>query len=429
NGNKAEVWHSLILKKKIPYLALIRNLRNIILSGINKPQFSDLIHCIKSPSAIRGSKIFPHQYLAAMHAIDKIENGRWRKVREKRRRKKAAKELDQERRYKEIEFAREVISAMEECVLTSFSSNMSSIQGKSLIFIPNPPYTQSSLNNDFTRYGFRGPNGLTTFMSLIIAEACEDSEILTCSNHGLRRVKKKRLVQGFVSVFQLDYFDDSQCSDGGLSMLSNHLVKEAGKAKIDNIFILIKCSLDREQIIKFVESIDCLRLISNRHVNLAFLSLDGTFPTDLPRGKGNNNNNNVYISGSNTSALQTLSRLNMGTTTQVEEVDNIPKKYGISTTVSQPLPSVLERPLKTVKWDRVTIFVSSTFLDMFGERNLLNHCIFPVLKRRCRDICVEITPIDLRWGLPDGDSSSIDVSSTKYCLSQSIECDIFLGFL
>ena len=36
HGNKAAVWEGLIEKKKLPYLAAVRNLRNIVLAGTSE---------------------------------------------------------------------------------------------------------------------------------------------------------------------------------------------------------------------------------------------------------------------------------------------------------------------------------------------------------------------------------------------------------
>jgi|GEM_PF-1135984 len=54
----------------------------------------------------------------------------------------------------------------------------------------------------------------------------------------------------------------------------------------------------------------------------------------------------------------------------------------------------------------VRIFISSTFNDMMGEREHLMKVVFPELRRRCRARFVEVTEIDLRWGISEEDSSN-----------------------
>jgi nephrocystin-3 len=45
------------------------------------------------------------------------------------------------------------------------------------------------------------------------------------------------------------------------------------------------------------------------------------------------------------------------------------------------------------------IFVSSTFLDMHVERDILVRRIFPAFRRRAQELVFSISEIDLRWGI------------------------------
>jgi hypothetical protein len=49
----------------------------------------------------------------------------------------------------------------------------------------------------------------------------------------------------------------------------------------------------------------------------------------------------------------------------------------------------------------VRVFLSSTFRDFAGERDLLVKTIFPELRRRCRERQVELVDVDLRWGITE----------------------------
>merc|ERR1719331_137106 len=50
-------------------------------------------------------------------------------------------------------------------------------------------------------------------------------------------------------------------------------------------------------------------------------------------------------------------------------------------------------------WRTVYVFISSTFRDMHGERDVLTRDVFPALNDRCRSLNVNVVPVDLRWGL------------------------------
>ena len=52
----------------------------------------------------------------------------------------------------------------------------------------------------------------------------------------------------------------------------------------------------------------------------------------------------------------------------------------------------------------VRIFISSTFRDFAGERDILVRKIFPELRRRCRERQVELVDVDLRWGITEAEA-------------------------
>jgi nephrocystin-3 len=57
--------------------------------------------------------------------------------------------------------------------------------------------------------------------------------------------------------------------------------------------------------------------------------------------------------------------------------------------------------MKTFKNREVRVFISSTFRDMHAEREILVKHVFPRLRQKCRARGVELTEIDLRWGLTE----------------------------
>ena len=53
------------------------------------------------------------------------------------------------------------------------------------------------------------------------------------------------------------------------------------------------------------------------------------------------------------------------------------------------------------RWRTVRVFISSTFRDFHGERDLLARCVFPRLRSFARALCLDLCEIDLRWGIPE----------------------------
>ena len=63
--------------------------------------------------------------------------------------------------------------------------------------------------------------------------------------------------------------------------------------------------------------------------------------------------------------------------------------------------------LGTPWWRNVRVFISSTFRDMHGERDLLTRYVFPELRSRAMQHFINIYEIDLRWGITDDQSTAL----------------------
>ena len=79
--------------------------------------------------------------------------------------------------------------------------------------------------------------------------------------------------------------------------------------------------------------------------------------------------------------------------------------------------------------DRVVrIFVSSTFRDMYDEREELVKFTFPELRKKCRERQVEFVEVDLRWGVTDEQKAEGQV--LPICLKEIKRCrPYFIGLL
>lgn len=58
-GNKSSVWEELISKNQLPYMAMMRNLANILKAGVSDTTHSIVISKISDPKAVENSKMFP----------------------------------------------------------------------------------------------------------------------------------------------------------------------------------------------------------------------------------------------------------------------------------------------------------------------------------------------------------------------------------
>lgn len=49
----------------------------------------------------------------------------------------------------------------------------------------------------------------------------------------------------------------------------------------------------------------------------------------------------------------------------------------------------------------VHVFLSSSFRDFAGELDLLVRKVLPELRRKCRELQVDLVDVDLRWGITE----------------------------
>lgn len=74
NGNNKETWEKLIESKKCGYMALLRNLRNIL--NANPSNVDMVLDYIQNPDAVRKSKQLPFRYLSAYKELENIGGSR-----------------------------------------------------------------------------------------------------------------------------------------------------------------------------------------------------------------------------------------------------------------------------------------------------------------------------------------------------------------
>ena len=77
---------------------------------------------------------------------------------------------------------------------------------------------------------------------------------------------------------------------------------------------------------------------------------------------------------------------------------------------------------------QVRVFISSTFVDMQKERDILIQDVFPVIKGLCNKLGVVFNMIDLRWGITEEDKAESKVF--ELCLDEIQQCKpYFIGLI
>ncbi len=83
--------------------------------------------------------------------------------------------------------------------------------------------------------------------------------------------------------------------------------------------------------------------------------------------------------------------------------------------------------MKTIS-QQVRVFISSTFVDMQKERDILIQDVFPVIKGLCNKLGVVFNMIDLRWGITEEDKAESKVF--ELCLDEIQQCKpYFIGLI
>ena len=180
--------------------------------------------------------------------------------------------------------------------------------------------------------------------------------------------------------------------------------------------------------------------------DLLFVSVDLS-------GKGNSildgneaHPNDVMITGFSDSILRFIAE--RGDTNQLQYVEHIdeakklPKDTKLAASAATPYLEELDALAEDTKavlyntpsthlherWRTARIFISSTFLDMHGERDLLTRHVIPELRERCRAKRIHISEVDLRWGITEEEANH--ERQLESCLSEVDRCrPFFVGLL
>ena len=75
-GDKKKVWEELIDSGKLGYMALLRNLRNIIESDVSIARLHKVGKVLQDPEQVKNSKQFPFRFLSAYREIKPVASGK-----------------------------------------------------------------------------------------------------------------------------------------------------------------------------------------------------------------------------------------------------------------------------------------------------------------------------------------------------------------
>ncbi|XP_022253025.1 telomerase protein component 1-like [Limulus polyphemus] len=449
-GNNAEVWQELIDHNKLPYMAMLRNLRNLLVVGISKSHHRKVLQKISNEDAVIKSRQFPLQFFSAYQAISELEKllknsnlkknpsfvtckslksmktpPKW-KIKQQEKISKRMKNFD--RRLLE-----QYRNAVNNAVEIAAHHNLDPISGNTLVIcgmMSSAGKEQQTLKKSPSNMNkpYHGAL-LLGMMCLFTCEECEMKIITGAVNKGWETasLQDTSILENVLRMAK--YYENE---DGDVYSPAEFYDSHFEKLLREYLFLpTSKKTWELKSIMFKIVFIPHSPGGGTKHGTTARVPQFNSLAETVHQ-------NDVYISGFSDQLLRFVAERGNGS--QMTFVENIDKKYNLR---SLPKPALMkktedhiEQQLNTLstpylaytpKWKTVKVFISSTFKDMHGERDLLVRYVFPELRARAQSLFVNIHEVDLRWGITEVEATK--ESSLEVCLSEASQCQLFVAIL
>ncbi|XP_058149817.1 telomerase protein component 1 isoform X1 [Dasypus novemcinctus] len=471
-GNKASVWEKLIDSGTLPFMAMLRNLCNLLRVGISAQHHELVLQRLQHAKSVIHSRQFPFRFLNAHDAIDNLEaqlrnkalpfpsntqlmrrimirnsrngkrHGYQRQPCNPRRRELRAammmpvmyEQLKQEklkiqkaRQWKyESEMLDRYRQALETAVNLSVQHSLPPLPGRTLLVY----LTDAGADRLFPKSNPEGPplNYVLLLVGMMIARA-EQADLLLCGR-GILKTAVLKAEEGILKtatelqaqVQELDEKDDCPLHTFGKYLLS----LAAQRVPVDRVILFGEYMSER--------LIDAAKQLFWQHVNSKCLFV-GVLLRRANYILPALNPNDVTLSGCSDGILKFIaergaSRL-LEHVGQMDKIFKIPPPLGNTGLLSlQPLEENTPSPLPPISqhgWRTIRLFISSTFRDMHGERDLLMRSVLPALQARAAPHRISLHGIDLRWGVTEEETRRN--RQLEVCLGEVENSQLFVGIL
>ncbi|XP_050397784.2 telomerase protein component 1 [Patella vulgata] len=488
-GNKATTWQQLLDNKKLPFMAMLRNLRNLIKAGISSKHHAGVIRRLTDERQVINSRQFPFRFFSAYEALTQLAKeyeqnqsnlvseaeakagadshppgpmatrgrglaarGRGRGAGRGRKGGRAKpkgtgfewwlKKKAKNQGTKEVSYDMAIIGrykkALDVAVQIATKYNVQPIKGRTWIFcnvdddMDSPCQSAKGLGKPRTR------KEIGILMGLMCKYSCEESQMILFDGTDYSSVdlQKGTILENMEAALKATpekQFGIMYSSSPAEHSLPFKVFYDAlrDRQQIDNLIII---SEDNFQLEHFLP---VYRRLVNPNLVFASISLKGYragFSDEIVPA----HDNDIYISGYSDQILRYIAEKSDGG--QLLHVENIDEAYKLKAIATVALDTTLEKeitkatpekPLPIVsqvpRWRTARVFISSTFRDMHGERDLLTRFVFPELRDRGSKRFINIYEVDLRWGVTEEDTKNNRALSL--CLQEIKRCQFFLGIL
>ncbi|KAH9282634.1 Telomerase protein component 1 [Echinococcus granulosus] len=432
--DQLDAWHNLIDSGKLPYMATLRNLRNLLLVGIDEAHMRKVIRKLTTEREVASSKQLPFRYLSAFTALNELRIAKEAQphLPKKLAKYRERKEKIRRKRLSELDFNK--VKAFEDAIERAFDLsihlNLPTISGSTLIIVN---LREDSLSDLRVGSDYVSSQLLLAFMCMAV---CEDYDALFHLSPNV--------------IYNSKYFASLMPGEGALletvkrvsTILEeppidpaklNPIGSELPVISPDKVFGQILTSRKKYTSMvvlgKLVPGYRKWRKVYNEHVGF----VHGIAVYDEPLV----GEDWMLLQDYSDSCIQILAH--MGNQSLVKQVEMVDRQLDLSsktytnrhptTLVSNTCQTSIELPANFLRGSgiaAVQVFVSSTFQDMYGERDLISGLIFPALRKQLShlDYPVLLNEIDLRWGVPEVFSQSGE--SLRLCLEKVVTSDYLI---
>eukprot|EP01113_Clastostelium_recurvatum_P018405 TRINITY_DN2169_c0_g1_i12.p1 TRINITY_DN2169_c0_g1~~TRINITY_DN2169_c0_g1_i12.p1 ORF type:complete len:2586 (+),score=522.10 TRINITY_DN2169_c0_g1_i12:146-7903(+) len=519
-GNKASTWEELIEHKKLPFMAMLRNLRNLIYTGVHPRYHRWVMNKLTNAETIANSRQFPFRFFSAYEVIPTDLADFNAKIIEINTPKKEVKgkpgqpePADQQKKRKT---AKKIVTtytppadlfaqyraALDTAVQLATTNNVKPIRGSTVVFVNASASMQGDCPSAKGLGKFSKTHELAELLGLMCKYVCEECEFRLFVGDRHRSVglipgtilDNMAVVDAVAKSLAAVAGDVAGGEDGHAASapFPFDYVEEAilTRKKIDNFIIL------SHQVVNTGDrSTGVANLLAQYrdevNANLLFVSVDisgkGGSVSDGSADDGSSASsssdtrphpNDIAISGFSDSILRFIAE--RGDSNQLQHVEHIdiakklPKikianrpayldeleseageayvedeadrilaqekardtakssssksKKGKSKEAKETRETSESEGERAVTWRTARVFISSTFLDMHGERDLLTRHVIPEVRERCKQRQIHLYEVDLRWGVTEEESTK--GSSVEICLDELDKCrPLFIGLL
>uniref|UniRef100_A0A5F8H3W6 Telomerase associated protein 1 n=1 Tax=Monodelphis domestica TaxID=13616 RepID=A0A5F8H3W6_MONDO len=413
-GNTASVWEGLIDSGKLPYMAMLRNLCSLLRVGISAKHHERILQLLERKSVIR-SRQLPFRFLSAHTSISDLERQLknsgpvpcnvviMRQLLERLEKKKKLPKPERKLTNWDLRFA-----MMVPVLYEHFKREKQRHWKRDWEMMKRYQQALETAMNLSVQHNLPPLPGRT----LII---CSPLDLLTCPRSSL-------LLNPLTHVLLLVAMLMARAEQAELLLCKRGTLKKAvtnpeeGILKTAFFFMLYQFSLIPTKTLKtfsHFEFMTAKQFFWQRvnpkclFVGVDLMGMDSWFISE--RG---------------------MSRL-LEHVGQMDKIFKIPPPRGEAQTLpDRPLEEREPSPLTPApqhSWRSVRIFISSTFRDMHGERDLLLRSVLPALQAQAAPHHISVRGIDLRWGVTEEEIQKD--RQLELCLGEVENSQLFVGIL